>query len=345
MDTQESVQTETPDATQDALQAWANAGKEPENMGEVEVPQAPEVEEDEEETPPEVAPDSEELAASEEEVEPLSDRLQHVYDYLRAEDREIIDSLEPEQKAQFLEGQAERNKSIERKLANLGVEAKDLEAYNEMFSGLDPQLSQQGLTRNQYVANLLSFDDAYRADPEQVVRQLAEQAGLKIAENDEEGFTDPLESKLSAKIEQLESKLAAYENKAQQSNVSEVNQVIDTVRNEADSEGNLIRPDFDRLEEYITAKAGVLRASHPEMSVKDILVKAYDAVAKDFGPATQPPIEKPEGKPKVSVKDKKKAASSLKGASKDAVTSTPKSGRDQLAEDFHKFFPDGKVKF
>jgi hypothetical protein len=318
--------------------------------GDEEVEEKPQEEEEPEE---EDLSDEHEVSPEEEEEAPVEDDLSAPGTW-NAEKREIFDTMSSEAKRLVrsemaaLQGmqtrEAQKRAYLEKQVAPLQGYYEQFEQQIRPFKGRWQHLQ---IPDHVVVGNVLKAQELIEQDPIRGINHLLEQKGLVPEDLYEQGPVpqeDPRVQQLERKVTQFEEdQKRAKENEqriaAEQQN-RQVSQTSAEFAQEKDANGKFLRPYLQNdeikqeLAEDMAHRSIALSQQHPELSLPQVLQKAYEEacwVNPRIREMIQSKNEKRQRRAKrTDVAAKKKAGSSIKGNS--SSPPVPKGTPEDLGE-------------
>lgn len=185
-----------------------------------------------------------------------------------------------------------------------------------------PRWGTKGVTPEAAITQLCTFNELAIKDTAAAIEQLAQSAGLKVqieGRTQKKGENQPqvplvdidnhVNNVLEARLQRMSQDQHA------QSVVSSVNEALAGLSNEVNESGKYVYPDFHNLEfqrnEIEPLAQGIWRAN-PNLSAKEVLVRAYKAANGRVLPKQNPATAKLNGARKTELA--KRAASSISGS-------------------------------
>lgn len=202
--------------------------------------------------------------------------------------REYVEKLESvdAQKA-VIEAHNKIRANFDRKQTELGEKNKIVNRLNDKLKGYgvdnidDKTLGQ--------IEHSIDFADKFYRNPAETLQALAKEHNVNLndsqtgtsSDSDVYDFTENerlIDEKYNSKVSSLEKKLQDYESREQAKLVEERNQIVSSLENETDSNGNKIRPYFDDVRDdmahHVTSMLSNPR--YDRMSDREILQEAYE---------------------------------------------------------------------
>lgn len=255
----------------------------------------------------------------------LDDDDRSVVEYMRKEVREGLAEI-PEEfhelRNKLIHHYKEQDRSFQKKMVNVGPDAKTGEFVRELLEEDKQFLNETGRDANQHILSLVRADRMLRQDPVQGIKALMEMFGVSSLDEDD-GIYDPVQRELK----QVKGELDQLRNNAQNEKHRTALQKVQAFASETNEKGELLRPLFGKL-------APQIREYLSSTEDKD-LQKAYDAVVADLGMGgTERPPANPA--PRRTVKDKLRAASALESQPTEVVDDTEKSLAEDLSDAWDK---------
>jgi hypothetical protein len=259
---------------------------------------------------------------SDDDIDPPSDWSAEAKEWFRAckdrdakkEHRRIADEFQRWRKKQITE--------IRTTQIQLDEDKSQVSDCVKVVSKWLPRWGVNGATPEKAITQLCAFNELVITDTAAAIEQLAKSAGLKIQiegrtnKKSENSTHVPLVDVENHVNTVLEARLqqASHQQRAQ-SVVSEVNQALEGLSNEVNELGKYVYPDFHNLEfqrnEIEPLAQGIWRAN-PNLSAKDVLLRAYRAANGRVLPKQNPATARLNGARKTELA--KRAASSISGS-------------------------------
>jgi len=155
-----------------------------------------------------------------------------------------------------LSGQPKEFRDAVSSIKDPEAQAKVIEAGKVLRAREDQVRLELGNTKKE-MANLKAFDDAFKKDPIQTLKDLAKFAQVDLkslidpVEEEEYDYRTPEEIAKDNKLKNIEFELKQLKNSKQQELNNLINDEIDNFANLEDESGNLKYPHFDKLESEI----------------------------------------------------------------------------------------------
>ena len=289
---------------------------------------APETEEDET-VEASVGDESEEISEPEQEEQVDEPEALTAPDNWASEDKEAFSTLERAGQEFLLKRHKEMESGLSEKLQEVAGLRKAIEPFNPVFQ-------QVGTTPEQAVPWLLNQWVALQNNPEAGLQNLAKQLGVELpqpsASDDSDDYVDPQVSALKKEISELRRELGGVKTQHEQASVSNVQAQIDAFKNEADAEGNPLRPHFDEV--------APLMGNLINSGVAKDLGDAYERAVQTLPSYVESKIaaerkkleDEVKAKQKERVKKAKKAAPKVTGGDVVDAKSKSDSWRDELRD-------------
>jgi len=155
-----------------------------------------------------------------------------------------------------LSGQPKEFRDAVSSIKDPEAQAKVIEAGKILRAREDQVRLELGNTKKE-MANLKAFDDAFKKDPIQTLKDLAKFAQVDLkslidpVEEEEYDYRTPEEIAKDNKLKNIEFELKQLKNSKQQELNNLINDEIDNFTNSIDNDGNLKYPHFEKLGEDI----------------------------------------------------------------------------------------------
>lgn len=155
-----------------------------------------------------------------------------------------------------LSGQPKEFRDAVSSIKDPEAQAKVIEAGKFLRAREDQVRLELGNTKKE-MANLKAFDDAFKKDPIQTLKDLAKFAQVDLkslidpVEEEEYDYRTPEEIAKDNKLKNIEFELKQLKNSKQQELNNLINDEIDNFTNSIDNDGNLKYPHFEKLGEDI----------------------------------------------------------------------------------------------
>lgn len=254
----------------------------------------------------------------------------------KAEVRTKWDKLDPDVKAEILK----REEDMSRGASQLSEKIKPIKAfYDELAPTLAPRaaaLRQNFGSEAKAINQLFALSDFSQKDPVGFLRWYTQQnpnVDFGAAFQKPEASLDPEVQGLQKEIQGLKSQLQQYDQR-----LSGFDQFTQTQRQQAtsseiigfaqekDASGNPLRPHFDAVQPQIMKLVPIIRAENPDMSVREVLSKAYDD-AVWLNPDTRSQVTQSQVSQAQESERKRQRAEKAVLASKSITGGTPNGGR------------------
>lgn len=138
----------------------------------------------------------------------------------------------------------------------------------------------KGISPQAAVQHFIQLGTNFQRDPGGTIRWLAQTAGLDLSQlaqgTQTGGNTDPQVQSLMQELNGLRTKLGQMETGWHTQHVTAATQEIQTVMDEKDAQGNLVRPHFNDVFQEIQSEMQILRHQHPEWTARQVATAAYD---------------------------------------------------------------------
>lgn len=196
-----------------------------------------------------------------------------------AAEKERFKTLPPEVQKFISKREADREKYVSTKAneaANIGRQYQDID---QAFAPFERKMQLNGTTRAQVVTQLLAAQSYLDENPKEALKWMAQSYGIspeEIFSEAPEQRVDPTISHLQQKIAQLEGHLTSRQQQESHSAYSAVENQIQQFASETDAAGNYIRPHFNEVYNDMEAIVRQVKASQPQLPIKDVLQQAYD---------------------------------------------------------------------
>jgi len=215
---------------------------------------------------------------------------------------------------------AEREAQVVRGFQQKALEiSRDRESISDLTSAIAPHAdmyADMGVdSPGELVSRLIDADILLRTDPVNQLRYLCEINGVHpsqlLLEPSEAPQNDPRLNQLEYKIRAWEEQQAASTEAQHQASIQSLSEQIDYFKNEADVNGQPMRPHIDLIEDAMATRIRQLRQSDPTLPVPALLQKAYDDVVSPIRDSA-----KSQHSDALRQKSEKarRAASSLRGS-------------------------------
>lgn len=154
-----------------------------------------------------------------------------------------------------LSGQPKEFRDAVKSIKDPEAQAQVINAGKLLRAREDQVRLELGNTKKE-MANLKAFDDAFKKDPIQTLKDLAKIAKVDLNSlvepvQEEYDYRTPEEIAKDEKLKNIESELNRLKNSKQQELEEVINEEIDNFANSEDEEGNLKYPNFEKLENEI----------------------------------------------------------------------------------------------
>ena len=233
--------------------------------------------------------------------------------YMPKEMREAVEKLDETLQNEVINHHMESEKAYRKKTMGFNDDVKLAQEVRDILTPVKGALN--GVPEQQYLSQLVQYDQALRANPGAAIEQLAQMYGYDLATHgQEQGFKDPLQ----VEVEQLKANQQRQAQHAQQMQLQQAQKQIDDFASD--------KPDFQAIEPLITAKV--------QQGLD--LQSAYDAVKGELNMSA--PVATQTSTQRVPIKQKKKAASGVKSTNSTVQRSEPMTTKDELAQNWDKFF-------
>lgn len=225
-------------------------------------------------------------------------------------DKGLFAKAPPDIQKRWLERDKDYTKGFDAKAQELAKLQRYSQSFDELFSPYGRDLELNGLTRQQFVSQLLGAHKYLQDSPKDALKWLAQQYGVDIAALTGQQV-DPQTAKVDQRFESLETKLngfaSAQAQAEHQSNLGKVNNFAEA----KDDKGNLLHPHFDEVAADVVAimKSGV---------TKDLEVAYAKAVRLNDGVWEKVQAEKATAK---AAADKQTRQAEIDKAKRAGVTS------------------------
>lgn len=253
-------------------------------------------------------------------------------------DRGLFSKAPREIQQRWLSREDEIQKGFTKHGQELSQYKKDREAWDEAFRSIDQELKLNGLSRHQYVQNLLAWNDYLTKDPAAALRRLAEQLRVDpkaLTDNPQATTTDPNLQKALSRVDELSQRITERERKEHEERMQRHRSTVEEFANAKDAKGEPLHPHFDDVAEDI---ARLMRADR-RLSLETAYNKALrlnDTVwEKTQAARAQAEAQRKEQERKDQVAKARRAAVGSSGEGNGAAA--PKTLRDELAAGFANY--------
>ncbi len=196
-----------------------------------------------------------------------------------AAEKERFKTLPPEVQKFISKREADREKYVSTKAneaANIGRQYQDID---QAFAPFERKMQLNGTTRSQVVSQLLAAQSYLDENPKEALKWMAQSYGItpeEIFSEEPQQRVDPTIAHLQQKIAQLEGHLSSRQQQEQTSAYSAVENQIQQFASETDASGNYLRPHFNEVYNDMEAIVRQVKASQPQLPIKEVLQQAYD---------------------------------------------------------------------
>jgi hypothetical protein len=162
-------------------------------------------------------------------------------------DRGLFTKAPREIQQRWLSREDEVQKGFSKHGQELAAFKKDRESFDEIFGNLDQELQLNGLSRPQFVKQLVAWNDFIARDPVTALRQLAGRfkVDLKTLTENPASTTDPQVRTALSKIDELANKLTAREQSDLERAREQRRAAVEEFATAKGADGKPLRPYFD----------------------------------------------------------------------------------------------------
>jgi hypothetical protein len=249
-------------------------------------------------------------------------------------DRGLFTKAPREIQQRWLSREDEVQKGFSKHGQELAAFKKDRESFDEIFGNLDQELQLNGLSRPQFVKQLVAWNDFIARDPVTALRQLAGRfkVDLKTLTENPASTTDPQVRTALSKIDELANKLTAREQSDLERAREQRRAAVEEFATAKGADGKPLRPYFDDVAEDV---ARLLRADR-RLSLDTAYNKALrinDAVwEKEQAAKAKADADKKLNEQKGRVDKARRASVGSSGEGNGAAK--PKTLREELEQQF-----------
>ena len=173
------------------------------------------------------------------------------------EQREAFESLPDDQQEFMLKRERERDAAFTRKTSELAEQRKEAQSVLDVVKPYEAQMRANGIQPQEYIARLMTYDQALRQNPKQALDYLAQHYGVTQQSSDTgagqqtsyEEPADPQYQQLQQQINQQAQYLRSMEQSQQDAQYNQLVTKVEDFANEKDSNGDLKFPHFEKLRE------------------------------------------------------------------------------------------------
>ena len=173
------------------------------------------------------------------------------------EHREAFDELPEQLQIHTLKREKEREAAFTRKTTELAEQRKEAKGVLDVVKPYEAQMRANGIQPAEYLARLMTYDNALRQNPKQTLEYLAQHYGVNLGSGDTgveqqpvyQEPADPQYQQLQQQLNQTQEHLRSMEQTQQQERYGQLVGTVETFAKEKDSAGNPKYPHFDKLRE------------------------------------------------------------------------------------------------
>jgi hypothetical protein len=255
------------------------------------------------------------------------------------EQREAFEALPEDQQSFMLKREKERDAAFTRKTSELAEQRKEAQSVLDVVKPYETQMRANGIQPEEYIARLMTYDQALRQNPKQTIEHLAQHYGVNLKSN-ESGVdqqplyqepVDPQYQQLQQQLDEQGKYLRSMQESQQNAQYSELVGKVEGFANEKSSSGELKHPHFEKLRERMGRLVNAGEAKDLKQAYNMALRLDEDLYKEAIQSERKAVATKEEERRKVAVEKAKRAKPSSSGSPPRG--SVKQSGLDDLLRD------------
>lgn len=303
-------QTEATQTLAEELQRAFDAAKEPE---------AVEAVKEEAVEPEEEAAEEQDSSEEQEAEETTEDEFPLIPNEMSDAEKEafqaLLDSDDPEKRVAaeiLIERYNSLKKGFYKKTEDYSKATKELKDIQQVFAPFEQQFKSSGITKAQYLQNMVQWEQALHTQPVDAVKQIMQTFGVKPEQlgvssekvDYDEDFAYDEDNKLAQRIDALEKRNQQLESLVAN---QPVQAQLESFKNATDPQGNLKHPHFEEVKQFM----GTLIQSGKAQTLEDAYSKAIRVIVDE---SSEPKDVVDVDSIRLKVAKSKRAAKSVKTA-------------------------------
>jgi hypothetical protein len=246
-------------------------------------------------------------------------------------DRGLFGKASREHQQNWLDREKRYQTGYDKVSQQLAQFKRDRESYDEIFRDMDRDLGLSGMSRQQFVSQLVQWNNYLSKDPLGAMRAMAERMGVDLKTLTEATAQDPQLSGVRKEVETLKQHLSSQERARQQETFRSNLSSVERFASAKGQDGKPLRPHFDEVASDVIQ---LIRAGERDLEVAynkacRMNEKVWEKIQAEQAAAT---AKQQEDERKKRVDTARRAAVGTSGES--TGTTQPKSLREDLESAF-----------
>jgi len=238
------------------------------------------------------------------------------------EEREAFETLPEDQQTFMLKREKERDAAFTRKTSELAEQRKEAQGVLDVVKPYEAQMRANGIEPQEYIARLMTYDQALRQNPRQTLEYLAQHYGVAPQSSDlgvdqqnvYQEPADPQYQQLQQQLDQQAQYLRSMEQSQQQERYGQLVNKVEDFANQKDKSGDLLYPHFEKLRERMGRLVNSGETTDLKQAYNMALRLDEDLYKQTLESERKAVANKEEERRKVAVEKAKRAKPSSSGA-------------------------------